>query len=258
MSVTYGVIGVGSLGRAIAVGLVRDVADPPDVVLSPRSRAMADDLSSAHPTVSVADDNQGVVDAADVVVVCLRERDAAVLKDLAWREGQVVVSTVAGLSAQVLGEWAAPAMAARAVPMVGVAERTWATPVRPPLPEAMALFEQTGGAIPLETDEQYDAIFTGLGTIAPFFEYLAVIEGFLIDHGLRAGDARRLLSDAFAMVVAPMADEPEPDFVQMLRAHATPGGGNEQLATLMREEGVPEATRRALEEVLRRQTEGTT
>ena len=253
---TVGIIGVGSLGHAITTGLVRDVPDPPVVVLSPRGRTAADDLSATYPSVSVADDNQGVVDAADVVVVCLRERDAAALGELSWRDGQVAISAVAGLSPKALADAVAPATIARAVPMVGVAERAWATPVRPPVPEAMALFERIGGAIPLETDEAYDALFTGLGTAAPFFEYLGVIEGFLVDHGLQAVDARRLLGDAFAMVAAPLGGEGEPDFAAMLRSHATPGGGNEQLATLMREAGVPEATRRALDEVLARQTGG--
>lgn len=251
---TYGVLGVGSLGHAIVTGLVRDADDPPRVVLSPRGARRADELGSTYSSVSVAPDNQAVVDAADVVVVCLRAADAGLLPDLAWREEQVVVSAVAGLDADGLRDAVAPARhVARAVPMVGVADRTWATPVRPPLPEAMALFERTGGAVPIETDELFDAIYTGLGTVAPFFEYLAAIEGFLTDHGLPVDDARRLLAASFSTVGDQLAAEGA-DFEAMVAAHAPPGGGNEQLTTLMRDAGVFEATRRSLDEVHRRQT----
>jgi pyrroline-5-carboxylate reductase len=250
----YGVLGVGSLGHAIVTGLVGDAVDPPKVVLSPRGEARAAELATAYGSVSVAADNQGVVDAADVVVVCLRAVDAGLLPDLAWREEQVVVSAVAGLGAPGLRDAVAPARhVARAVPMVGVATRTWATPVRPPLPEAMSLFERTGGAIPIETDEQFDAIYTGLGTVAPFFEYLAAVEGFLADHGLPVDDARRLLASSFSTVGDQLAAEGA-DFEAMVAAHAPPGGGNEQLTTLMRQAGVFDATRRSLDEVYRRQT----
>lgn len=251
---TYGVLGVGSLGHAVVTGLLRDVVDPPPVVLSPRGADRARELARAFPSVSVAPDNQAVVDAADVVVVCLRAADSSLLADLDWRSDPVVVSSVAGLAPQDLGAAVAPATrVARAVPMVGVADRAWATPVRPPVPEAMALFTRTGGAIAVETDEQLDAICTGLGTVAPFFAYLAAIEEFLTGHGLPSDDARRLLAASFATVGGQLEAEGA-DFEAMVAAHAPPGGGNEQLTTLMREHGVFEATRRSLDEVYRRQT----
>lgn len=250
----YGVLGVGSLGRAVVTGLMSDAGDPARVVLSPRGAQTSAELAAAHASVSVADDNQGVLDAADVVLVFLRAADAPLLADLSWREDHVVVSAVAGLPEAALRDAVAPArQVARAVPMVGVADRAWATPVRPPLPEAMALFERSGGAIAVQTDEQFDAIYTGLGTVAPFFEYLATIERFLTDRGLPSADARRLLAASFSTVGDQLAAEGA-DFAAMVAAHAPPGGGNEQLTTLMREAGVFEATRRSLDDVYRRQT----
>lgn len=255
MSPTYGVVGVGALGEAIVTGLVTGTTDAPSVVLSPRSSARTAALADAHSSVRVAADNQAVLDAADVVLVCLRQQDWPALADLVWRPEHVVVSTVAGVGEAELRAEVAPARnVARAVPMVPVRDHRWRTPVRPPVPEAMALFERTGGAIAVGTDEEYDAIFTGLGTVAPFFDYLATIEGFLVSHGLDSQDARSLLSGAFAEIGAELGTADEPDFEAMLRQHATPGGGNEQLATLMRDAGVLDATRRSLDEVFRRQT----
>lgn len=251
---TYGVLGVGSLGRAVVTGLMDDGGEPARVVLSPRGADNAAALAAAHGSVSVADDNQAVLDAADVVLLFLRSADAPLLSDLGWREEHVVVSAMAGLPVAALRAAVAPAgRVARAVPMVGVAERAWATPVRPPLPEVMELFERCGGAIAVETDDQFDAIYTSLGTVAPFFEYLATIEGFLTDRGLPAADARRLLASSFSTVGDQLAAGGA-DFEAMVAAHAPKGGGNEMLAGLMREAGVLTATREALEGVLRRQT----
>jgi len=256
----YGMIGVGALGSAIVAGLCRETEQPqssPRVVLSPRGAEAASKLAERFRGVTVAASNQEVVDAADVVVLCLRQADAGLLADLTWRPEQTVVSAIAGLTADGLARAVAPASnTARAVPMVMVAEHAWATPVRPPVPAAMALFEQTGGAVAVEDDEAFDAIYTGRGTVAPFFEYLAVIESFLTDHGVAAGDARRLLAGTFSQLLPPGAEHEEPDFEALVRSHAPPGGGNDQLATLLREAGVPDATRQALDEVYRRQTSG--
>lgn len=243
------------MGSAIVTGLCRDVPEPPGVVLSPRGAVAVAKLAEAFGTVRVADGNQGVVDAADVVLVCLRQADLPALGELTWRADQVVISASAGLSLDRLAEVAAPARrVARAVPMPAVARRASVTPVQPPLPEAVALFDRLGGTLPLDTAEQFDAIFVGLGTVAPFFEFLNTIAGFLEAHGVPAASARRLLADSFVGIVQPLADLPDPDFKALVREYATPGGGNEQLAMLMRADGVSEATRRGLDEVYRRFT----
>ena len=54
--------------------------------------------------------------------------------------------------------------------MPEVASRSSETPLHPAVPEAVELFELLGGALPLADAEQYDAVFTVLGTVAPFFE----------------------------------------------------------------------------------------
>ena len=256
-SPTIGILGTGSLAAAIVTGLCEGVDDAPPILLSPRNAQVGARLAASYPSVQVATDNQAVVDGADTVLVCLRQADAGLLADLTWRPEQTVVSAVAGLTAPALAEAVAPAtQLARAVPIVGVATRSWSTPLRPAVPGAVAVFERTGGVLPVDDDEQFDAIFTALGTVAPIFDYLGAIEGFLRDHGLPAGGARTLLGQNVAQVVGPLGVEPEPDFVELRREHAPPGGGNDQMATLLREAGVPQATRAALDEVFRRQTGG--
>ena len=95
---TYGVLGVGSIAAAIVTGLCDGVTDPPDVVLSPRNAERSADLAARLPTVRVAADNQEVVDAGDVVIVCLLPVHANdVLSGLGFRPEQAVISAIAGL-----------------------------------------------------------------------------------------------------------------------------------------------------------------
>lgn len=243
-------IGVGSLATAIVTGLCDGVDAPPTVLLSPRSADRAAELAARFPSVRVAADNQAVLDGSGTVLVCLRQAHGEVVGDLTWRPDHVVVSAVAGLSLARLADLAAPAaQVARVVPMPAVARRASATPVHPPLPPVVALFDGLGGTLPVEDGDQFDAIFTALGTVAPFFDYLGVLAGFLTDHGLRAAAAQRLVADTFAGVLAPLAELEGADFAELAKEYAPPGGGNAQLNALLHEAGVFAATRRALETV---------
>ena len=148
---TYGVLGVGSIARAIVIGLCEGVDDPPRIVLSPRGAAVSAELAGRYPTVSVAADNQDVVDGADLVIVCLRRADAALLGDLTWRPDQVVVSAVAGVGVPQLTEWVTPATrVCRSVPMPPVADRAGLTAVHPSLAEARALFDRLGTTLEMD------------------------------------------------------------------------------------------------------------
>ncbi len=101
-SPTIGILGTGSLAAAIVRGLCEGVDDAPPILLSPRGERTSARLAAAYPGVTVAADNQAVVDGADTVLVCLRQDDAGLLGDLTWRPEQTVVSAVAGLTAPAL------------------------------------------------------------------------------------------------------------------------------------------------------------
>lgn len=247
---TYGVLGTGSLASFIVTGLCAGVDDAPAVVLSPRNAAVAARLASAYPSVTVAADNQSVLVAADVVLVLLRRQDCEALVELAWRPEHVVVSAVAGLPVSRLAKMVAPAVeVARAVPMPAVVTRASRTPVHPPVPAVVDLFEPLGGVLPIEDADQFEAIYTSMGTVAPFFEYLRVLADFLVSHGLTDRDAQRLVAATFTGVLGQLVAQEDADFAAIVGENAPPGGGNEQLTTLMRDNGVFDGMRRALDDV---------
>ena len=251
----FGVIGVGALATAIVTGLCAGMDEPPTIVLSPRNADVAARLAARFESVSVAADNQAVVDAAELVFVTLRSAHTDVLGDLAWRPGQVVVSAAGGLSLARLTELVAPAsQVARAVPMPAVATRSSRTPVHPPLTPVLGVFEGLGGSMPIDDGDEFEAIFTAMGTVAPFFEYLRILSDFLVGHGLPSADANQIVGGVFTGLLGQLAGHESPDFAELVKEHAPPGGGNEQLTHLMREAGVFEGMAGSVEEVHRRLT----
>jgi pyrroline-5-carboxylate reductase len=250
---TYGVLGVGAIARAIVTGLCADVTNAPSIALSPRGTATAAELARQYPTVEVAADNQGVLDASTVVVVCLRTADAPLLGELAWRPDHVVVSATAALGMPRLLELVAPATrACRSVPMPPVADRAGLTAVHPPLPEARELFDRLGETVEIEEVDAYEALSATSATLAGFFEYLSTQSDWLETRGIAPTDARRYVAATYAGALTSLEAEAAPDFAELSGEYATPGGVNEQVARELREAGAYDALRRALEHALGR------
>ncbi|MDN5583045.1 MAG: NAD(P)-binding domain-containing protein, partial [Corynebacterium sp.] len=133
---TVGFVGVGSIAVSMVEGLLRGAAgsgdDATPVVLSPRGSANVARLRERFPQVSVAASNAEVVGQSDVVVVAVRpdQLDEA-LAEAPFRDGQTVVSVLAGVSIEAVrhavGRDGVPV--ARAIPLPPVAEHGIEVPV---------------------------------------------------------------------------------------------------------------------------------
>jgi pyrroline-5-carboxylate reductase len=248
---TYGVLGVGSIARAIVTGLCEGVTDAPTVVLSPRGAATSAELASRYEPVTIAGDNQGVLDAADVVLVCLPVAGAAALGELEWRAEHVVVSATAGLGMSRLLELVAPAThGCRSVPMPPVADRAGLTAVHPPLAQARELFDRLGTTLEVADVTVYEALSATSATLSGFFEYLRTQSDWLEARGIAAVDARRYVAATYAGALGSLHGGE--GFAELASEYATPGGVNEQVARELREAGAFEALDRALDGALDR------
>ncbi|WP_222272216.1 NAD(P)-binding domain-containing protein [Modestobacter marinus] len=250
---TYGILGVGAIATAIVTGLCDGVAEAPPVVLSPRNAERAAGLAASLPSVRVASGNQAVVDASDVVIICLLPADAAdVLPGLDFRADQAVVSAVAGLPVVELAELVAPAAdVARSIPLPAVATRESRTPVHPATSAVTELFDRLGGSLVVDDETAYESVSAASATVAAHFHHLGTIADWLVDRGIPGAEARRYVADTFAALSDELSS-PEPDFAAMAQAHTTPGGLNEQFARGLDEAGVHDAVRAGLDAVLAR------
>jgi len=151
---TLGLVGVGTIGSSLIRGLLApggSLSTLPRVVLSPRGAAKAAELARDFPShVVVAKSNQEVVDVADCVIIAvLFKQVEEVMKSLAFREGQKVVTLVAGLLPKRLQELSSPASdCVSAIPLPAVARRAGSTLLTPPRPWAQAVSQLVHTSLP--------------------------------------------------------------------------------------------------------------
>lgn len=247
----FGIVGVGAIAEAIVTGLCAS-DDPPAFTLSPRNAEIATALAERFATVEVAADNQAVLDAAPVVLLCVRPQIAReVLAGLRFRADHVVISVMAGISIDELKSLIAPASdVCRCIPLPAVARRAGITPVHPPQPTAKALFDRLGSAVEVPELAAYDGFAVASATMASHFEFLRTVSGWLTLHGVPGDDADRYLAAVFADLGNTL--ETRHDFEHLARDHATPGGINEYLQSMLTEAGVYDEVRTGLDRVLER------
>ena len=242
-----GFLGTGTIAAAMVEGLGGSA------VVSPRGAAVAADLARRFPDVTVATDNQAVVDQSDLVVLSVRPQIVEeVLRGLRFRKGQKLVSLVAATQIDTIRSWIGldiPVI--RAIPLPFVASRRGVTPIFPPDAEVAALFHRLGQAIECRTQPEFDLLAVGSALMGSYFGILEMAQDWLVTQGLPEPAVRDYLAGLFANLGC-VAELGGKDFADLRVEYSTKGGLNEQVFRVFREEGGDVALRTALDQVLAR------
>lgn len=252
--VRLGFIGTGTIVAAMVRGLKGSALQDWPVVLSPRNaevgRRLADELSG----VAVAASNQAVIDAADIVILAVRPQVAeAALGGLSIRAEQQVISLIAATPASRIAEWTGATQVCRAIPLPFVEQRCDVTPVFPPSPIALHLFNALGRALPVQDQASFDLYAALSAMMGTYFGLLEGAASWAEQHGLPAVDARLYLAGLFHNLGLVARHSPE-GFADLRADHSTPGDLNEQVFTDFGRDGGMAALKAALDGVLRRIT----
>jgi len=190
-----GFIGTGHLAGFFVQGLRRAEA-PFEITVSPRNAMKAAQLAREF-SVSVAADNQSVVDRSDLVVVSVLPQDAkSVLGPLVFREEQTVLSVMAGVGHAALAALAFPAAAVVSM-MPGMANVFNVGPsvMFPDNKVAMDFLTLLGPVHSYKTEGQFTA-----ASVMGAFSGMSVLMmrdaiGWFEAQGLGQQDARRLVAE---------------------------------------------------------------
>jgi pyrroline-5-carboxylate reductase len=245
-----GFIGTGAITEAVVTGLCTAPA-PPAILLSPRNATRAEGLRRRFANVSIGRDNQAVLDGSETVVLAVRPQDAAALDGLRFRSEQTVVSFIALLPMAALLPISAPATRiCRAIPLPSTALRVGPMALWPALPEAVALLERVASIVAVTEERLLEPFWAATALMAPFFEQLHQVAGWLGDHGVAPDQAAAYatsLHTAWAAIAAGRED-----LARLRDESQTRGGLNEQALLQLTAAGHARALREALDAVLLR------
>jgi pyrroline-5-carboxylate reductase len=254
-----GFVGTGEITQAIVTGISKtDLAETP-IHLSPRNETIAGRLASKFANVSVAKDNQDVLDNADLVFLAIRPQIVeSVVRALTFRDDHHVVSLVAATPLDRLATWLnAKVQLAQAIPLPFVATLNGATAIHPADPVVSGIFAKLGTAIEVASKVEYDLLGTASALMGTYYGILEAGTKWLENKGLSHDSGRAYLNQMFGALSNAAALSPEKSFEEMRSEFSTKGGLNEQVYTTFAADGGVKALSDALDGVFRRIREAT-
>lgn len=244
---TIGILGTGHLAEFLIHGAT---AKGYRFLVAPSRRAEA---LGRRADVTVAASNQQVIDQTDLVLACLPAREGlSILQGLGFRQGQSVLSAMAGTRHAPLAKAVAPATAfCTMMPGHANAYGTGPCLLYPPAP-AWEAFLQTLGPVHRFTEEPAFVTATAFGALsgASFFLMDAMVQWFA-QNGLPETVARRLVAETLTGNANVMLNETT-TLAEITPGIATPGGITEALVKSLNAEDALTAWHRALDTVLAR------
>ena len=248
-----GFIGTGHIAAAMAAGLCT-APSPPGIIVSPRNAETASGLAKRFKQVTVARDNQAVVDSSDWVVLAIRPQVAReVVAALKFKPGQTVLSLIAPVDDEWIDAAVKPGILRARIFVMPPAEiHVGPTMVFPRDAETEALMQPLGTVIPVKDRREFLALWSLTALLAPFYGFAAASADWAASNGAGTEDARAFAVSMLHSLAA-IAAEPGAEPLLDLAKHAqTPGGLNEQVVRELTAKGWFAAIGPALDGILKR------
>ena len=228
-----GVIGCGTIARAAVESIVDDGHE---ITVSERSAHHASYLADTYENVRIAD-NQGVIDASDVLFLGLMAEAAReVLDPLTFREGQVALTFMAGASLEEADAMVRPARAtAIMMPFPGIAQG--GTPIMMYGDQSIVtdIFGKRNTIFPVRDGDEMATYLRAQAVLSPVARLIGDAADWL---GARVSDKAQgeaFLRELVASNVSATACGP------LIEALNTPGGYNQKLRLHMEDQGMTSA-----------------
>ncbi len=249
-----GFLGTGHITSCVVTGLLASESPPERIVLSPRNARVAAELAGRFPQVTIAADNQAVIDSSAAVFLAVRPQVAAeAIAPLAFRADQLVISLMALTPLDLLRSWVEPAATVvRALPLPPVARHLGPTVLTPDEPRAHEIFDRLGTAVPADDEAAFDRLGALTALAAPYYELLETCGRWASDQGVPRATAGRYLAALFHGLAVDSLDVADGGFSSLVDGLATPETMNLQALSAIRAGGGFTAFEAALSQVLAR------
>jgi pyrroline-5-carboxylate reductase len=249
-----GFLGTGAISEAMVRGLCGNAGYSNPILVSSRSQARSERLSSDYRQVEVIADNISLVEKCDwVIVAVLPDQVEATLGKLTFRSDQKVISLAAGIPLARLSEWVFPCTnVSRAIPMPPIEFGMGPVALCPQDRSIETLFRRIGTAVSVSDEEQFNLFGAASALMADYFDQVATVSSWMESHAMEPDTAARYTTSLYH-ALASLTLGQTPDALQSMSDEClTPGGLNEQFLRTRMAGGSRDTLKAGLDDILAR------
>ena len=249
-----GFIGTGKITSSGVTGICRSKISFKKILVSPRNRNVARKLKRQFRKVSIAKNNQEIVNSCNWVFLAVTPPvGQKIIKNLKFRSGQIVVSFISTMTLlQLKKAIKVKAKIVRAIPLPPISLRKGPVPVFPPNKKVKNFFNKLGTTVEIGNEKLSKNFWATSGMYASFYELLSTMSNWLIKRGIKKDKAQKYITSLFVALSEDAVINSNKDLKYLVKESQTPRGLNEQGVKELRKAGFYRSSERTLNSILKR------
>ena len=225
-----GFIGTGKITSSVVTGICRSRISFKKIILSPRNRIVAKKLKKKFKKVSIAKNNQEIVNSCNWVFLAITPAvGQKIIKNLKFKSSQTIVSFISTMTLpQLKKAIKVKATIARAIPLPPISLKKGPVPLFPPNKKIKNFFDKLGTTVEINNEKLSKNFWATSGMMAPFYELLKIMSNWLVKHGVKRDKAQKYVTSLFVALSEDAVANSNKDLKYLVKESQTPRGLNEQ------------------------------
>ena len=249
-----GFIGTGKIASSVITGICNSKISFKRILVSPRNRNIAQKLKRKFRKVSIAKNNQEIVNACNWVFLAVTPKvGKKIIPNLKFRSNQKVISFIATINlAQLKKAIGKKVKIVRAIPLPPISIRKGPVPICPPDKQVKSFFNKLGTTVEIKNEKSSKNFWATSGMMAPFYELLKVLSDWLVKRGIKRNEAQKYITSLFVALSEDSVMNSKKDLKYLVKDSQTPKGLNEQAVKQLRKAGFYRSLEKSLNSILKR------
>ena len=249
-----GFLGTGRITSSVIEGIFKSKLRVKKIYISPRNKTLAKKLSKRFKKVTIAKNNQQLVDKSKWVFLAVTPKvGVKILKKLNFTKNQKVISFISTINLiqlkKIIGK---KIKIIRAIPLPPISIRKGPVPICPPDKQVKSFFNELGTTVEIRNEKSSINFWATSGMMAPFYELLKVLTDWLIKRGIKRYEAQKYITSLFVALSEDSAANSKKSLKYLVKDSQTPKGLNEQAVKQLRKAGFYRDLEKSLNSILKR------
>ena len=235
-----GFIGTGKIASSVIIGICNSKIKYKQIIISPRNRKIANSLKRRFKKITIAKNNQEIVDKSNWVFLSVTPKvGEKIIKRLKFKASQTVVSFISTINLSELKKMIkVKSKIVRAIPLPPISLKKGPVPICPPNKKVKNFFDKIGSTIEIKNEKLSINFWSTSGMMASYYDMLRVMSDWLVKKGIKRQDAQKYITTLYLALSEDAVVNSQKELKYLVKESQTPKGLNEQGLKIMSKKGV--------------------
>ena len=194
-----GFLGTGHITYSTILGIFKSNLKIKKIYISPRNKTIAKKLSKRFKKVTIAKDNQQLINKSNWVFLAITPQvGKKILSKLNFKQSQKIVSFISTINLAQLKKYIGKKnKIVRAIPLPPISNKLGPIPICPSDKQVKGFFSKLGTVIEIKNEKLSKNFWVTSSMMAPYYELLKVLSDWLVQRGIKRNVAQKYITSLF-------------------------------------------------------------